>query len=52
MSAGPIPWHHIVDYAEMVGLDQFETEALVEIIGAMDRAWLDWQAEQSKTDTS
>ncbi len=48
MGHGPIPWHHIVDYAERLDLDRANLDALAEIIEAMDRAWLDWQAEQSE----
>ena len=48
MSAGAIPWFAIVDYGDRVGLDAEENEALVEIIRAMDVAWLDWQEKNRK----
>lgn len=48
MGNGPIPWHHIVDYADRLDLDRSNTDALVDIIQEMDGAWLEWQEKQSE----
>lgn len=46
MGLGPIPWRDIVAYADRVGLDRGEAGALVTIIEAMDRAYLDFHNEK------
>ena len=48
MSAGPIPWDRIMQWASWKGLNGALTETLVEVIGAMDAAWLEWQRKQEK----
>ena len=42
MSHGPIPWRDIVAYADRAGLNDRESDVLVEVIQTMDAAWLDY----------
>ena len=41
MGPGPIPWRDIVDYADRSRLDRVETAVFVDVISALDRAWLE-----------
>lgn len=51
MAPGPIPWRDIVAYADRIGLDRGETDALIEIISQMDTAWLAFhEASDGKSD--
>lgn len=51
LSMGPIPWHHIRDYAEFAGLDPENGFAFCTIIRRLDAAYLqhmsDTQAAES-----
>ena len=46
MDLGPIPWFHMVHYAELNELEYDITLAFVEIIRVMDDAYLNWIGEQ------
>lgn len=49
MGIGPIPWRDIAYYGERCELEPDVQEAFVQIIIAMDCAYLKWQAaEQEK----
>ena len=45
MDQGPIAWRDVVDYGDRCGLDRGNTDALVVIITAMDRAYLAWHRD-------
>lgn len=47
MSAGPIPWNHVVAYGSRSGLDEGMIRVMVRIIRALDNAYLKWNAEES-----
>lgn len=49
-SQGPIPWNHIRDYAEFVGLDRENSFALEVVIRAMDNAYLEHLAARQEQD--
>lgn len=49
---GPIPWNKIIEYADIEGLDQDNTQAFVVIIRTMDAKLLTWEAEEVKKRTS
>lgn len=46
---GPIPWDRIVAYGSHKGLEPDMIDALVAVIREMDRAWLEWQRDDSKS---
>lgn len=48
MSIGPIPWHDIIKYATWYGLARDVTEAFVDIIREMDRAYIEYQVAAQK----
>lgn len=48
MTLGPIPWDKIVEYATLKNLDDESRDILIEIIGRMDAAYLDWNAKAMK----
>jgi len=50
MSVGPIPWTAIMDYAKAWELDPYQTEDLMDIVRAMDNAYLTWEAKRTKRD--
>jgi hypothetical protein len=45
---GPIPWNHVIRYAEQAGLDEENTKFLVFILREMDAAYLKWYGKQVK----
>lgn len=47
LSMGPIPWRDVVSYAQYTELEPDVTEAFVEIIRTMDRAYLKWCEKKS-----
>ena len=47
LALGPIPWTAIVAYADRAGLDPECTRALVTIVSAMDRAWLEYHERRA-----
>lgn len=50
MELGPIPWLHMVEYADRAGLDAQMTEAFASIIEIMDAAFRKWHdANKPKT---
>lgn len=49
MGFGPIPWRDIILYAERCGLESDVQDMFVDVIRAMDAAWLEWQAQQHRT---
>jgi hypothetical protein len=48
---GPIPWHHIIHYAERAELDAENTDSLVYIIREMDTKYLNWYERKLATKT-
>jgi hypothetical protein len=51
MGVGPIPWSAIDRYAERWGTDDADDYArFCRLMGAMDREFLRWHAEQAKKD--
>jgi hypothetical protein len=50
LSVGPIPWHHIRDYAEFAGLDTENAFAFAAIIRRLDLTYLQYvESEQGKS---
>jgi hypothetical protein len=45
-SSGAIPWSSRVRWAERYGLDEIQTQALIDIIGAMDKTYMQWRAKK------
>lgn len=48
MGVGPIPWSSIVEYTKWYELTKDVSEALIDIIRAMDRAYLSYSEEERK----
>lgn len=48
MGVGPIPWTAIREYAAALGLDDDDAEDFETMISALDRAYLEHVAKQSK----
>lgn len=48
MAVGPIPWHHVVAYADRAGLAGEAAELFVQVIAAMDRGYLEHEAAVAK----
>jgi len=42
MSAGPIPWRDIINFAHYMELDEDFIDPFLRIIRAMDDAYLEW----------
>ena len=47
-ATGPIPWHHIVGYADQAGLDEDMSGTFHAVIRAMDNAYLKWASEEAE----
>lgn len=45
---GPIPWNRIHQYATVKRLDEEATELFVEVILAMDKAYLEWEYAEAE----
>lgn len=43
---GPIPWHHMVAYAERAGLQRDLQDAFVRILSEMDNGYLKWCSDE------
>lgn len=50
MSIGPIPWHHIRDYADFAGLDPENGFAFASVIRRLDAAYLTHMSEAQTTE--
>lgn len=48
MGQGPIPHDKVVEYGVRAGLDDENVDALVEIVRTMDKAYLEWCADETK----
>jgi len=48
MSAGPIPWTAVQQYAETDRLDDEETRMLHAVIRHMDNAWMGYHQDKQK----
>lgn len=49
MSAGPIPWDKIVDYARYHGFTRTDTDILIRVIENMDASWQNAIRERNTT---
>lgn len=49
-SLGPIPWSRIVAYGERAGLSSGTVDVLVEVVQALDGAYLRWRADEAETE--
>ncbi len=45
---GPIPWHHIISYAEQAELDEEMSATFHAVIRAMDAAHLTWTTDEAE----
>lgn len=45
---GPVPWHHVVDYAERAGLDEGMIAVAVRVIRKLDYVYLDWSRKEQE----
>jgi hypothetical protein len=52
MSAGPIPWVAIREYAMLNDYDEDETEELHRFVTAMDEVYLQWSANKARAGAS
>ena len=48
---GPLPWNHVMEYADHVGLDHEMTEVFEGVMYQLDDVYQDWQEEQRKDKT-
>lgn len=49
-SLGPIPWSRIVAYGERSGLSPGMVDVVVEVVQAMDGAYLKWRQDESEAE--
>jgi hypothetical protein len=48
---GPIPWHRIVDYGLLKGLDHDMLGVFVQVIRLLDESYLEWQRTEQRERT-
>jgi len=48
MGIGPIPWTAVMQYAERVGFDRFNTDLFAHVIRSMDAVYLKWAEKERK----
>jgi len=46
---GPIPWRDIIQYGEFHGLEWDVLKMFIQVIMAMDKAYLEWEAKRKPT---
>jgi len=49
MGVGSIPWTAMIQYASWYGLEKDVTEAFVDIMRAMDNAFIKYQSDNTAT---
>jgi len=49
MGVGSIPWTAMIQYASWYGLEKDVTEAFVDIMRAMDNAFIKYQSDKTAT---
>lgn len=48
MGLGAIPWTAVIQYAQIYRLDPDLTEVFCDVIRAMDKVYLEWEAEEAE----